>query len=189
MISSALAAADRHHRVDGLEARLHGLRDVLAENHAGRDALERRLAGGIGFPGPLAIDRHAERIDHAPEKLRADRHLENTPRGLDAGALGNLLVIAEDNGAHRVLLQVQRETKRVAGELEHLAIACIRESVDTHDAIGDAHHGADVARFRRALELVDARLDQVADFRSLDGHIKPLILLRVVPDGLSANHR
>src|SRR3982750_1289942 len=36
----ALPAADRHHRVDGLESGLHRLRHRLASDHAGRDLLD-----------------------------------------------------------------------------------------------------------------------------------------------------
>ena len=88
----ALAAADRHHGIDGLETGLHRLRHALAENHARRHALERRLQ--LGVHRALAVDRLAQRVDHAAEKFRAHRHFENAPGGLDLRSLGDVLVVA-----------------------------------------------------------------------------------------------
>jgi hypothetical protein len=81
-----------------------------------------------------------------------------------------VLVVAEHHRTHGVLLEVQRQAEGVADELEHFTVAGVGEPVDAHDAVGDAHHGADIACFRRGLEFIDARLDQVADFRCLNGH-------------------
>ena len=55
----ALAAADRDHRVNGLDAGLHRRVHVLAVDHAGRDALH-RAALGAGGQGTLAVDRLAQ---------------------------------------------------------------------------------------------------------------------------------
>ena len=97
------------------------------------------------------------------------------PGGFDLGALGNALVVAEHHRADRILLEIQRESEDVAGEFQHFAVTRVGEPVDAHDAIGDAHHRADIAGFGGGLELVDARLDEVADFRCLDGHnLNPL---------------
>ena len=97
------------------------------------------------------------------------------PGGLDLGAFGDVLVVAEHHGADRILLEVQRQPEGVADELQHFAVARVGEAVDAHDAVGDAHHRADIARLGGGLEFVDARLDQVADFRCLDGHINLLL--------------
>ena len=52
-----LAAADRHERVDGLEARLHGLVDRLARDNSGRLHLD-TLAAHVGDDA-LAVNRVA----------------------------------------------------------------------------------------------------------------------------------
>src|SRR5712664_1869937 len=73
----ALAAADRDQRIDRLQAGRHRLVDRLARNDAGRldvDALALRRLNRA-----LAVDRIAERIDHAAEQALADR-------GIDDGA-------------------------------------------------------------------------------------------------------
>jgi len=118
--------------------------------------------------------RVAQRVDDAAQKFGTHRHFENAAGSLDGGSFGYVLVVAEHHGAHRVLLQVQRQPEGVADELQHFAVTCVGKAVDAHDAVGDAHHRADIARLGRGLEFLDARLDQVADFRCLDGHIDPL---------------
>ena len=77
----ALAAADRHHAVDRLEAGLHRLAHRLAIDDAGRDALDRR--GLLGQDRALAVDRLAERVDDAAEHLFADRHRDDAAGALD----------------------------------------------------------------------------------------------------------
>ena len=46
---------------------------------------------------------------------RADRHFENAAGGLDHVAFGDVLVFAQHHGADGVALEVQRQTKGVAG--------------------------------------------------------------------------
>ena len=78
----ALAAADRHHRVDRLVAGLHR----LATRSCGRSRPAPRARSGrcgLALIGPLPSIGCAERIDHAAEQLRAHRHLEDAARGLD----------------------------------------------------------------------------------------------------------
>ena len=77
----ALAAADRHHRVDGLQARLHWLRHRLPLDHARSDLFNdvRHLRVDRAF----AVDRLAERVDDAPDQLRADRHIQDAAGRLD----------------------------------------------------------------------------------------------------------
>jgi hypothetical protein len=107
-------------------------------------------------------------VDDVP-KL-SDRHFENAARGLNLGTFGDLLVITEHHGAHRIPFEVQRKPEGIAGKFQHFAVTRVGEAVHADDAVGDAHHRADIARLGGGLKFVDARLDQVADFRCLDGH-------------------
>jgi hypothetical protein len=134
------------------------------------------LQGGLrlGVHRALAVDGIAQRVDDAAQKLGTHRHFENAAGGLDDGTFGDVLVIAEHHGAHRILLEVQGQPEGIADEFQHFAVTCVGEPVDAHDAVGDAHHRADIARLGGSLEFFDARLDEVADFRCLDGHIDPL---------------
>ena len=52
----------------------------------------------------------------------------------------------------------------VAGQLDHLALHHVLETVDAHDAVGHADQRALVAGFGTEFELLDAVLDQLADF-------------------------
>ena len=81
----ALTAADRHHRVDRLEAGLQRLFHRLAIDDAGREALDRREL--LRRDRPLAVDRLAERVHHAPEQLLADRHGDDAAGPLDRDRL------------------------------------------------------------------------------------------------------
>src|SRR5688572_25092498 len=164
----ALTAADRHHRVHRLIAGLHRLAHGFAEHHARRDALDRRVV--IRLDRALAVDRLAERVDHAAEQALADRHFENAPGGLDRVAFGDVLVLPEHHRADRVLLQVQRQAEAATREFQHLAVLHVGEAVDAHDAVGHGHDRADVALLGGARELLDARLDQIADFGGFDCH-------------------
>ncbi len=82
-----------------------------------------------------------------------------------------MLVIAEHDRADRILLEVQRHTERVLRELEHLAIAGVGQAVDADDAVGHTDYRADVAGFQGCLEVFDAFLDQLADFRRFECHL------------------
>ena len=141
----ALAAADRHHRVDRLQAGLHRLRHRLAPDHARRDLLDD--VGHLGVDRTLAVDRLAERVDDAADQLGADRHFENAARALDRVAFGDVLVLAQHHRADRVALEVEREAERVVRELEHLALHHVRQPVNAADAVGDRHDRALRAHF------------------------------------------
>ncbi len=158
----ALAAADRHHRVDRLQARLHRLRNGFSPDHAGRDLLDH--VGHLGEERALAVDRLAERIHHAPEELGAHRHLENAAGALDRVALGDVLVFAEDHRADRVALEVQGEAEGVVREFQHLALHHVREAVDAADAVGDGHDRPLRAHVRRQRKILYLAADQIADF-------------------------
>src|SRR5207244_7269386 len=74
----ALAAPDRDHRVDRLQARLERLLDGLALDDAGRLELEQPR---LGRPDRLAaVDRLAERVDDAPDQVLADGNARDAPR-------------------------------------------------------------------------------------------------------------
>src|SRR5690606_31741872 len=120
----ALAAADRHHRVDGLEPGLHRLVYGLAIDNAGRHLLDRRRLGRSYRA--LAVDRLPERIDDAAEQRFADRYFQDAACRLDRSAFRDVLIVAEYHRADGILLQVQRKAERVLRKLEHLSVAGVR---------------------------------------------------------------
>src|SRR3546814_3276452 len=65
----------------------------------------------------------------------------------------------------------------------HLALHHVGQAVDAHDAVGHAGHGAFVARLGTELDLLDAGLDQFADFGRVErGGCHCLVSLEVRRD-------
>ena len=143
----ALAAADRHHAVDRLEAGLHRLLHRLAIDDAGREALDRREL--LGRDRALAVDRLAERVDDAAEHLFADRHRDDAAGALDRVAFLDLGVLAEQHGADAVLFEVQRDAEHAVRELEHLAGHGALAAVHARDAVAERDDACRLRRRRR----------------------------------------
>jgi hypothetical protein len=134
---------------------LHGL--------AHDDARRRRLDLARHGRGDRAqaVDRTAQRIDHAAHQRGAHGHLEHARGAAHLVALLELEVVAEDDGADVVLLEVQRQrgddlAGLLRGDLEHLAGHRLLQAVDAGDAVLRLDDGADVLD----VELVQvSRLD------------------------------
>ena len=164
----ALAAADRDHRVDRLEAGRHRLVDRLARNDAGRLDVDAGALGGVDRA--LAVDRVAERVDDAAEKLLADRHVDDRAGALDRLAFLDLAVAAENHDADVVGLEVQRHAARAVLELDHLAGLDLVEAVGAGDAVADAQHLTDFGDFRLGAEIGDLALENRRNFCGADVH-------------------
>nr|WP_240592817.1 hypothetical protein [Macromonas bipunctata] len=169
----ALATAHGHHRVDGLEAGLQRLVHGLTCNHARGHFFNH--VGHLGVDRALAVDRGAQRVDHAAHQLGADRHFQDAARALDGVAFGDVLVFTQDHGAHRVALQVQRQTESLCTvlggrEFQHLALHHVRQAVHAHDTVGHGHHGALVANVGTGGQTFDAALDQFRNFCGIELH-------------------
>src|SRR5439155_12921438 len=131
----ALAAADGDHGVDRLDAGLERLLDRLALGNAGGDDVH--LAALAALDGRAAVERLAQRVDHAPDHRAADGRLEQPAGGLNRVALLDLQVVAEDDGADRLLLQVEHLAHRAVLELQQLAGHRVAQAVDPGDAVAD----------------------------------------------------
>ncbi len=164
----ALAAADRDHRVDRLEAGRHRLVDRLARNDAGRLDVDAGAAGGVDRA--LAVDRVAERVDDAAEELLADRHVDDRAGALDRLAFLDLAVGAENDDADVVRLEVQRHAARAVLELDHLAGLDLVEAVGAGDAVADAQHLTDFGHLRLGAEIGDLALENRRNFCGADVH-------------------
>ncbi len=141
-----LAAADRDHGVDGLDAGLERLLHRLADDDARRHHLDLSRRGGLDRAP--AVHRPAERVDHAAEHGGAGGHLEQPAGPADLVAFLELEVVAEDGGADVVLFQVEHQARHRltglrGGELEHLARHRRLQAVDAGDAVAHLEHGAD----------------------------------------------
>ena len=118
----------------------------------------------VGLDVALAVDRLAERVDHAAEVAVADRHREDVAGALDLLALLDLRRVTEDDHTDVADVEVQRDTQRAALELEQLVGHGARQALDTRDAVAGLRHDADL--FARGLGRVrrDVVLDRTADF-------------------------
>ena len=103
----ALATTDRRHRVDRLDAGLQRLVHGLAAHDARRLDLDAAVDAADDLA--RAVDRLAERVDHPAEHRVADGDGEDAAGRLDGLALLDAVGVAEDDGADRLLVEVQRE--------------------------------------------------------------------------------
>src|SRR5205085_6648863 len=101
----ALAAADGHERVEGLEAGLHRLVHGLARDDARRLHFHAAALGGLDRA--LAVDGIAEAVDDAPEQALADGDIDDGAGTADGVAFLDRAVVAEDHGADIVRLEIE----------------------------------------------------------------------------------
>ena len=165
----ALAAADRHHAVDRLEAGLQRLLHRLPIDDAGREALDRQEL--LRQDRALAVDRLAERVDDAAEHLVADRHGDDAAGALDGVAFLDLLEVAEQHGADAVLFEVQRDAEHAVRELEHLAGHGALDAVHARDAVADRDDAADFGHVDVDGVAADLVANDLGDFVRSDVHL------------------
>ncbi len=118
----------------------------------------------------LAVDRVAERIDHAAEQALADRHLDDGAGAFDGVAFLDVAVVAEDDDADIVHFEVERHAAGAVGELDHFAGLDLVEAVDAGDAVADRQHLADLGDFRLLAEILDLLLEDRGDLSGPDIH-------------------
>ncbi len=157
----ALAAADRDHRVDRLDAGLERLLHRLALDDAGRLELDR--ARLVGLDRPLAVERLAERVHDPADERVADRDAHDLAGALDRLALADLLPVAEERHADVPLLEVEGDTGDAVLELERLHGHAVLEAVDAGEAVSDLEDGADLRELGVDVVLLDPLLEERGD--------------------------
>jgi hypothetical protein len=166
----ALATADRDHRVDGLDAGLHGLVDGLARDDAGSLDLDLATLGGV--QRPLAVHRNPQRVDHATHQRIAHRHLRDVPGSLDQIALADRLEVAEQGHPDVVLLEVQDQTHDVVAEVQELAGHGLLEAIDARDAVAGLEHRPGLHDRHPLVKSFDLPANDLADFFGADFHVR-----------------
>ena len=164
----ALAAADGRHRVDGLDAGLQRHLDRLAAGHAGGVRFDRPALGG--GDRSAAVQRIAQRVDHAAKHRVADGHREQPAGAADLVALVDREEIAENDDADGVFLQVEGQPVDAAGEFDHFARHHAGQSVDAGDAVAHLDHAADLADVDARFELLNFLLDYGSDLVGFELH-------------------
>src|SRR5690606_997208 len=117
------------------------------------------LALDLAFQRTLAVDRLAQRVDHAAQQGRADRHFHDLAQALDLVAFLDAAVVAEDHDADIVALQVQGHALGAVGELHHFAGHDVVQAIDPGDAVADRQDLADIADLGLIAEAGDLLLE------------------------------
>src|SRR4029079_18006361 len=103
--------------------------------------LDLHAAAILGVDRPLAVDGLPEGVDHAPDDRFPDRDVHDPAGALDRVALFDDARVAEDGGAHAVLLEVEPQPHQAHAalphELDELARHRLGEPVDARDAVAD----------------------------------------------------
>ena len=136
--------------------------------HAGGGRFHRPALGGDDRPA--AVQRIAQRVDHAAQHGVAHRHAQQPAGAADLVALLDREVVAQDDHAHRVLFEVEGQAEDVAGKLDHLAGHDAGQAVDAGDAVADLDHPADLADVDAGLELLNFLLDYGSDLVGFESH-------------------
>ena len=95
--------------------------------------------------GPLSSIGRPSASTTRPMSAGADGHLDDRAGRLDGVAFLDARVVAEDDRADRLLLEVEREALDPVGELEQLGRERVLQPVDAGDAVADLDDRADRA--------------------------------------------
>ncbi len=164
----ALAATDGNHRVDGGDARLHGLVHRLALDDARRGVFDQaRIRGGNVT---LAVDGQTQRIDHTAEHGFTNRHRRDLAGGLDGAALLDAIALTHQHDTNVVVFQVQSKTFSAVFEHHQLAGHDVVKAVDAGDAVTHLQHGADIADRNGLVIVLDLLLEDGADLVGTNGN-------------------
>ena len=153
----SLTPAYRYHRVDGLDARLHGGVHRAPRGDARGHDLRRPAL--VALYRPLAVYRRSQPVHDPAQELLTYRDLGDPARPAYLAPLLHLQRIAQDDSAHAVLFEVQRHADRTAFELQELAGADARQAVDSRYAIADLDDDPDIHHGQLMAELLDLPLD------------------------------
>ena len=119
---------------------------------------------------PLAVDRLAERVDHAADQLLTDRDRDDPVGALDGVAFLDLGVLAEEHRADALFFQVQGDAEDTVGKLEHLAGHRLFDAVDARDAVADRHDRPDFGDVHINREAAYLVADDLGNFFCFDVH-------------------
>ena len=153
----ALAAADRDHAVDCLDACLQRDADALALDNARRGAFNR--AGMAGFNFALSIDALTQRVDDAADQLLADRNGNDAPRAANDAALVQTDVAAQNNNGNGVLFQVERHAIFAVFKLDQLVGHAAFKAAGARDTVADQNDRTGFVLFELLVVLLDLGLN------------------------------
>src|SRR5262249_51651375 len=120
--------------------------------------------------GTFAIERVAERIEHAAEHRLAYRHRQQPAKCLYLVTLFDLEIITQNDNADAVLFEVEGQAADAAGELDHLSRHAVRPAIDAGDAVAHFQDRADLADVDRAFVLLNLGLNDRGNFIGVKFH-------------------
>ena len=157
-----MATANWNHGVEALEPDLHGLINRLTRDHPRCNFFDRRRLACVD--GPFAVDGISQRIHDPSKQFTPNGYFQNPPGTARGHTFGKNFIIAEDHNTHGVAFEIHGHAVKAARKLDHLAELRFRQTVNTHDPVGDANDGPFVLRFSMNVQAFDAIPDDVADF-------------------------
>src|SRR6185369_13105211 len=158
----ALAAADRNHGVDGFDAGLHWFAHRLPVHDAGRQTLDGVEL--LGLDGTLAVNRLAERVDHAAHHGFAHRNRHDAAGAANLVAFLDASELAQQHRADLIFFQVERDTGNAALEFDQLAGHDVLQAVNAGDTIAHRDHRAGFRDVHRTVVVVNFLAQQARDF-------------------------
>src|SRR5262249_12927523 len=117
-----------------------------------------------------AIQRFAQRIEHAAEHALTDRHAQKPAGALHLVPFFDLQVVAQNDDAHRGLFEVEGQAVNLAGEPDHVAGHDVGKAVDARHAVADLDDAADLADVDAGLELLDLSLNNGSYLVGFESH-------------------
>ncbi len=169
----ALAAADRHHAVDGLEAGLERLLHRLTVHHPGGQGLDR--VPGRGRHRSLAVDGLAEGVHDPAHQGIAHGNGHDALRPLGLVPLLDEVGVSQEHGPDRVFLEVQGQGHDPVGKLEQLAGHALVEAVNAGDPVARREHGAGLGHVHPGREAPELLLDDAGDLVGANLHDSPAL--------------
>ncbi len=167
----ALAAADRHQRVDRLQPGLHRFVHRAAGDDAGRLDVDARP--GDVCQRALAVDRIAEGVDDPAEETASNWNIDNRVGAFDGVAFTDMAVVAKHDDADIVVFEIEGQAPLAVRELDHLAGLDLVEAIDAGDAVADRQHLTDLRDIRLAAEIGDLLFEDRGYLRGANFHENP----------------
>ncbi len=118
-----------------------GSRTPWRSTTPGSDTLDRREL--CSLDGAAVIDRLAKRVDHAANHPVAHRHAHDLAAALDLISLAQLGVIAQDDAADLILVEVHGQAFHAVGKLQHLSRHGLVQAVEAGDSVAQRNDGPD----------------------------------------------
>ena len=141
-------------------------------------ALNSKRAPVRGLDHALAVEGAAQRIDDAADQLGPHRHREKLAGAPHLVALADPEVVAQDDGAHRALLQVEDLAEGAVLELDPLPRHGAGQAVDARDAVAHLEHPPDLRHVHLGAVLADLLGDDGRDLVDVESHAVSSFLIR-----------